>query len=39
MRQYKSGKRVGQAAMMPEIMHAVSEADIPVLAHFFACLR
>jgi cytochrome c553 len=38
MRQYKSGKRIGQAAMMPEIMHGVSEADIPALAHFFTYL-
>lgn len=35
---YKSGKRVGQLALMPEIMHALSEADIRALAHFFAYL-
>jgi cytochrome c553 len=38
MRQYKAGKRIGQMAMMPEIMHSVSETDIPALAHFFAYL-
>jgi cytochrome c553 len=35
---YKSGKRVGQLAMMPEIMRPLSEADIQALAHFFAYL-
>jgi cytochrome c553 len=39
MREYKSGKRVGQAAAMPEIMHGVSEEDIVALAHYFAHLR
>jgi cytochrome c553 len=35
---YKSGKRVGQLAMMPEIMRPLSEGDIRALAHYFAYL-
>ena len=35
---YKSGKRVGQLAMMPEIMRPLSEADIRALAHYLAYL-
>jgi cytochrome c553 len=39
MRDYKAGKRVGQGAAMPEIMHGVSDSDIDVLAHYFAYSR
>jgi cytochrome c553 len=39
MLEYKSGKRVGQGAAMPEIMHGVPESDIAALAHYFAHLR
>jgi len=38
MRAYKSERRVGQLAVMPEIMRAVSDADISAVAHFFAYL-
>jgi len=38
MRAYKSERRVGQLAVMPEIMRAISDADIPAVAHFFAYL-
>lgn len=39
MRDYKAGKRVGQGAAMPEIMHDVGDSDIAALAHYFAYLR
>jgi cytochrome c553 len=38
MRSYKAERRVGQLAVMPEIMRGISDADIPALAHFFAYL-
>ncbi len=38
MRAYKRGQRVGQLAVMPEIMGAIADADIPAVAHFFAYL-
>jgi cytochrome c553 len=38
MRAYKAERRVGQLAVMPEIMRAISDADIPAVAHFFAYL-
>jgi cytochrome c553 len=35
---YKSGRRVGQLAVMPEIMHGLGEDDIRALAHYLAYL-
>ena len=38
MRAYKAERRIGTLAAMPEIMRAISDADIPAVAHFFAHL-
>ena len=35
---YKGGRRVGQLAVMPEVMHALSDDDIRALAHYLAYL-
>lgn len=35
---YKGGRRVGQLAIMPEVMHALDDDDIRALAHYLAHL-
>jgi cytochrome c553 len=38
MRAYKAERRVGQLAVMPELMRAIADADIPAVAHYLAYL-